>query len=195
MDSYKLAVKFPFQNPSAIKPEEFVPVFHRWIQGQALPGHQLIDVADYDHVHEGPGIVLVSHEANLHADQGRGQPGLLYRRKQPSAAVSFRGRLRETFGDALKAAALLEADPALAGRATIRTDEASFLIFDRLLAPNSQQTFNSVRSELESFLKSLYDVPSVELTYVEKPEELFEVGIKSSRPLPTSALIERVASA
>jgi hypothetical protein len=194
MDSYKLAVKFPFQNPSAIKAEEFVPVFHRWIQSQALPGHQLIDVADYDHVHEGPGIVLVSHEANIHADQGYGKPGLLYRRKQPTPG-SFHDRLRATFTDTLKAAALLEAEPTLAVRANIRTDEASFLIFDRLLAPNSAQTFKSVRGELESFLKGLYDLPSVELTYVEKPEELFEVGIKSSRSLPTSTLLERVGRA
>ena len=194
MDSYKLAVKFPFQNASAIRAEECVPVFHRWIQSQALSGHQLIDVADYDHVKDGPGIVLVSHEANIHADQGYGIPGLLYRRKQPSPG-SFRDRLRATFGHTLKAAALLEAEPSLAGRATIRTDQASFLIFDRLLAPNSQQTFNDVRPELESFLKNLYDVPSIELTYVEKPEELFEVGIKSPRSLPIATLIDRVGTA
>jgi hypothetical protein len=194
MDSYKLAVKFPFQDPSAIKAEEFVPVFHRWIQSQALPGHQLIDVADYDHVKDGPGIVLISHEANIHADQGYGKPGLLYRRKQPMPG-SFRERLRATLGYTLKVAALLEAEAALSGRANIRTDEASFLIFDRLLAPNSAQTFKSVREELESFLKSLYGVPSVELNYVEKPEELFEVGIKSPRSVSTSALLDRVGTA
>lgn len=194
MDSYKLAVKFPFQNTSPIKAEEFVPVFHRWIQSQALSGHQLIDVADYDHVMDGPGIVLVSYEANIHADQGYGKPGLLYRRKQPTGG-SFRERLRATFGHTLKAAALLEAEPSLAGRAKIRTEEASFLVFDRLLAPNSAQTFNSVREELESFLKNLYDVPSIELTYVEKPEELFEVGIKSPRSVPAATLIDRVGTA
>jgi hypothetical protein len=194
MDSYKLAVKFPFQNPSALQAREFVPVFHRWIQSQALPGHQLIDVADYEHVHEGPGIVLVAHEANLHADQGRGQFGLLYRRKQPTGG-SFRGRLRATFSHALEAATLLEQDEKLGGRANIRTDEASFFIFDRLLAPNSSATFKSVRSELESFLKGLYGLPSIELTYSEKPEELFEVGIKAPQSVPASTLLERVAVA
>lgn len=194
MESYKLAVKFPFQTPSAIRPEEFVPVFHRWIQMQALPGHQLIDVADYEHVHEGPGIVLVAHEANLHADQGRGQYGLLYRRKQPTGG-SFRARLRATFGHALEAATLLEQDEKLAGRANIRTDESSFLIFDRLLAPNSPATFKSVRSELEEFLKSLYDAPAVELTYTEKPGELFEVGIKVPQSPSASAMLERVVVA
>lgn len=194
MDSYKLAVKFPFQTPSAVRAEEFIPVFHRWIQMQALPGHQLIDVADYEHVHEGPGIVLVAHEANLHADQGRGQFGLLYRRKQPTGG-SFRGRLRSTFSHALEAATLLEQDEKLGGRANIRTDEASFIIFDRLLAPNSPGTFKSVRDELESFLKGLYGIPSIELSYAEKPGELFEVGIKAPQSVPASTLLERVAAA
>ena len=194
MDSYKLAVKFPFQSPSALRPRELVPVFHRWIQSQALPGHQLIDVADYDHVHEGPGIVLVAHEANLHADQGRGQLGLLYRRKQPTGG-SFRGRLRATFSHALEAASLLEQDPTLGGRANIQTIEGSFLIFDRLLAPNSNATFKSVRGDLESFLKDLYGLPSIELTYHERPEELFEVGIRASQSIPVSTLLGRVAGA
>lgn len=194
MDSYKLAVKFPFKNPSALQAREFVPVFHRWIQTQALPGHQLIDVADYDHVHEGPGIVLVAHEANLHADHGRGQFGLLYRRKQPTGG-SFRGRLRATFSHALEAATLLEQDEKFGGRANIRTDEASFLIFDRLLAPNSPATFKSVRSELESFLKGLYGLTSIELTYSEKPGELFEVGIKAPQSVPASTLLDRVVVA
>jgi hypothetical protein len=195
MDSYKLAVKFPFQSPSAIKPDEFVPVFHRWIQARALAGHQLIDVADYDHVHEGPGIVLVAHEANLHADQGRGEFGLLYRRKQPTTGFSFRERLRATFGHALEAAALLGHDQTLASRANVRTDQGSFLIFDRLLAPNSAQTFASVRDELEAFLNAMYGSQSITLNYREKPEEVFEVGFKAPQSAPIATLRPRAASA
>lgn len=193
MDSYKLAVKFPFESLSHVKAEEFVPVFHRWIQSKALPGHQLIDVAPYEHVKDGPGVVLVSHEANIHADETHGKPGLLYRRKQPFGG-SFRDGLKICFGAALKAASLLEQEPALAGRATIRTDAASFFIFDRLLAPNAPETFNAVRGELESFLKTLYGVPAVELTYQQKPEEVFEVGIKTGKSVPVAALLDRVAT-
>ncbi|HEY2584566.1 MAG TPA: hypothetical protein VGI81_02230 [Tepidisphaeraceae bacterium] len=193
MDSYKLAVKFPFEGLSRVKAEDFTPVFHRWIQGKALPGHQLIDVAPYEHVKDGPGVVLVSHEANIHADETGGKPGLLYRRKHPFGE-SFRDRLKVTWGAALKAAALLEQEASLAGQAKIRTDEASFLIFDRLLAPNTPETFSAVRNELESFLKTLYGVPSVELTYQQKPEEGFEVGIKTGKSIPVATLLDRVAT-
>src|SRR5437763_2347144 len=104
MDSHKLSVKFFVEDPSALRPEEFVPVFHGWIQRHALADHLLIDVADYKHVPEGPGTVLVSHEANIYTDQGEGRLGLLYFRKQPFAgAATFAERLRATFRDALEA--------------------------------------------------------------------------------------------
>ena len=44
-------VKFP--SAGSIDLTQAIPVFHRWIQEQALPG-LLIDVADYRHVPEGP---------------------------------------------------------------------------------------------------------------------------------------------
>jgi hypothetical protein len=193
MDSYKLAVKFPFESLSHVKAEVFVPVFHRWIQSKALPGHQLIDVAPYEHVKDGPGVVLVSFEANIHADETNGRPGLLYRRKA-SFGQSFGDRLRTTFAAALNAAALLEDESTLNGHCRIRTDEASFLIFDRLLAPNSPETFNAVQGELQSFLNSLYRVPSVELHYSHNPEEVFGVGIRTGNAVPVRTLIERVAT-
>lgn len=76
---------------------EFIPVFHSWIQRRALAGHQLIDVHDYSHVADGPGILLVAHEANLNFD-GR---SLTYTRKQSLP-------LAETVAIARQAAQLLE---------------------------------------------------------------------------------------
>jgi hypothetical protein len=83
MSTYKYGVKFFFTNAS--KPlKDFIPVFHGWIQRQALPGHMLLDVHDYSHVHHGPGILLVAHEANLSVDEAEGRRGLVYIRKQPA---------------------------------------------------------------------------------------------------------------
>ena len=193
MDSSKLAVKFFVEDAAALPVEGFVPVFHRWIQGRALSGHQLIDVADYKHVPEGPGTVLVSHEANIHADLGEGRLGLLYFRKQPLSG-SFTDRLRAVFKHGLQAAVLLQEDPALGTRIRFCTDDAIFRVYDRLHAPNSPQTFAAVRGELESFLRHLYGAP-VELTHRPDPERLFEVAIKSPSAVPITTLLERVQSA
>src|SRR5205809_624377 len=80
---------------------EFIPVFHSWIQRQALPSHLLIDVHDYSHVHHGPGILLVAHEANISIDEAEGRRGLVYIRKQPAT-------LRAIIDTTLSVAKLLE---------------------------------------------------------------------------------------
>ena len=101
MNLYKFGVKLFFANSQDRGLTGFIPVFHGWIQRQALPGHLLIDVHDYSHVHHGPGILLVSHEANLSIDEAEGRRGLVYIRKQPAT-------LRETVDSAFAAADLFD---------------------------------------------------------------------------------------
>jgi hypothetical protein len=128
-DSYKFGVKLFFTNPTAKPLKDFIPVFHDWIQRQALPGHLLIDVHDYSHVHHGPGILLVSHEANLSIDEAEGRRGLVYVRKQPST-------LREIVEAAQQAAKLL-GEP---------FDTGKFEVFvnDRLSTPSAAQIAEAV---------------------------------------------------
>ncbi len=72
MTSHKLSIKLFADGVPSVAPDAFVPVFHSWIRDNALPGHLLIDVADYAHVPDGPGTLIVSHEANIHLDQEDG---------------------------------------------------------------------------------------------------------------------------
>jgi hypothetical protein len=188
MDSSKLAVKFFFDSPGSLRSEDFIPVFHRWIQHKSLPGHQLIDVADYGHVPEGPGTVLVSHEANIHADLDGGRFGLLYIRKHPLPG-SFKDRLGSVLTSALQAAALLESEPSLQGL-KIKTGELSFQINDRLAAPNTAETFAALKPELEAVFKGVYNVASVELSHKADKESLFEVIVSA----PQSPSIEQLLS-
>src|SRR5688572_3017092 len=120
MDAFKISAKLFTENDS-FEPSEFVPVFHRWIQTHALPGHLLIDVADYAHVPAGPGTLLVSAEANIHMDRWDGRLGLSYVRKMPIAgATTFRDRLRAVIGETVRAAATLEQEAVVAGRLKFR---------------------------------------------------------------------------
>jgi len=191
MDSSKLSVKYFFHDADAVEQEAFVPVFHRWIQGHALPGHQLIDVADYAHVPEGPGIVLVSHEANLSTDEVGHRRGLLYFRKTPIEG-NLEARLREVFRSALLAAKLLQDDEALAGKVTFRTDELHLRIHDRLLAPNTAQTFAAVKPALERFLSTLYG-GGVSLSHQANEETLLEVKATASHSPSVGELLKRLA--
>lgn len=125
MNLYKFGVKLFFANQQARELTEFIPVFHGWIQRQALAGHLLIDVHDYSHVHHGPGILLVAHEANLSIYEAEGRRGLVYVRKQPAA-------LRESVDATFAAAKLLD---------DVKFDTGSFEVFsnDRLATPSASE--------------------------------------------------------
>jgi hypothetical protein len=95
-----------------------IPVFHRWIREQSLD-ELMVDVADYSHVPEGPGVLLVCHDAHYALDGAGGEPGLLYSRRRATSSsasdvASLDERLETAFARALAACALLEAEEALA---------------------------------------------------------------------------------
>ncbi len=143
MDAYKIAIKLFVENDSFLTANEFVPIFHSWIQQAAFPDHVLVDVADYGHVKDGPGTLLVAHEGNFYADRIDGRLGLTYSRKQPIEG-SLQDRLRQAITTALEAAEKLQTDPRVEGRLSFKTDEFVITLNDRLLAPNTAETFGQV---------------------------------------------------
>ncbi len=150
----RLELKFFAKEDGMPSNSDFVSVFHRWIQTGSLSGELLIDIADYSHVHHGPGVVLVGHEAFYAIDQADGRPGLLCR---PRRFVSRDGRSRllELFRRGLRARILLQEEPAFGGRLRFRDDEMRLRIHDRRFAPNQESTFTAIERELGSILEEL----------------------------------------
>jgi hypothetical protein len=197
MDSHKLIIKFFAEDATDVDESAFVPVFHSLIQTHALPGHLLIDVGDYTHVPDGPGTVLVSHEANVYFDHAVDKrPGLMYQRKQPIAgAASFRDRLADVFASALRAATLLEENPAFEGRLKFRTGDFAIRINDRLHGPNTHETYEQVAPAIRGFLADLY--PGSDVSFEQSknsPLQPFQVNVKASRPPTAAALLDRLAA-
>lgn len=143
MDLYKIGVKIFVTNAQVVDIHEFIPVFHEWIRQRKVEGHQLIDVHDYSHVHNGPGILLVAHEGNFSMDQGAGRLGLLYYRKRPLEG-GLEANLKSVLQTTLHASKLLESEPELNG-IKFKTDEILVVTNDRLLAANDAAT----RAKLE----------------------------------------------
>ncbi len=81
MDTVKYELKLFLDDASGVELEEFIPVFHDWIQTQQL-AELLIDVADYRHVPQGPGIALIAHDAHYVMDLTDARLGLLYSRRR-----------------------------------------------------------------------------------------------------------------
>ena len=124
MELHKFGIRFRIVNSAAKPLHDFIPVFHGWIQRQAVAGHLLVDVHDYSHVPNGPGILLVAHEANLNI--GGVERSVVYVRKQPAP-------LAETVQAAHGVAKLLVEEQGV----KIETGQFEVFANDRLLAPNT----------------------------------------------------------
>ena len=193
MDSHKIVIKLFAEDGSRIESHEFVPVFHSWIQQRAVPDHLLIDVADYAHVHNGPGTCLITHEANFYTDRGEGRLGLMYGRKQPFPGT-FTDRVRQALTATLEGAKRLETDPRLAGRIKFKTDELLLSIADRWNAPSTPETFNAVRGELQQFFADAYGT-DVALRQVGTDETPFKVEVVAKQKPTIDALLARLGGA
>jgi hypothetical protein len=184
----RLGIKLFAAGPSPVALRDFVPVFHSWIQNQSMAGHLLIDVHDYSHIHNGPGILLVAHEANFSMDLAEGQMGLLYYRKQP-APGALKDRIAAALRSTLSACSLLETEAVFEGKLRFRTDELLFLANDRLHAPNIAATLPLLQKEIAAGMESV--LGEVSLTFQSlNPKDRFAVKVRAGRTAPLKDLVQ-----
>jgi len=171
--------------------EPLIPVFHRWIQGQVL-GELLLDVADYRHVHAGPGVVLIGHQGNYSVDQTGGRTGIRYNRKAALDGSNL-DRLQQACRAALTACQRLEAEPNLAGKFRFNGQEMDVFFNDRLLVPNRKSTREAALPDVRAFFGKLFGGADYSLSDALSsggdPRELFAVSVKAARSFPVEALL------
>lgn len=187
MDLQHINVKLFIKNAHGVKTGDYTGVFNRWIQERALD-EMLVDVADYGHVHQGPGLLLIGHEANYSLDEHGGRLGLLYNRKARVDGPP-QARLRQAVRAALVAAQKLEREEGFQfdGR------EAQIIINDRQLAPNTPETFAALKPELAALFNTLYAGADFTLTHASAdPRERLTVDITTAADYDVTALLSHL---
>jgi hypothetical protein len=160
----RLGVKVFVEDQDAFDRARMIEVFHRWIQENRIPG-TLIDVHDYTHVPDGPGVLLVAHEWHLRTDEAGGRIGLEYELKREGSAT-LAERLREAIVGVLGAAAALQQDTANDNPVRFATREMVFRFTDRLAVPSTEAAFEEITPELENVLAGLYGEVPIEFERV-----------------------------
>ena len=183
----RIALKIFLDHESVLKPADVIPVFHRWIQTQAVDG-LLIDVADYSHMPTGPCVLLVAHEGHYVLDRAGGRLGLQYASRQPLDGP-LPDRLASIGRLLLGAGRLLETDASLPGPVRFLGNEIECIANDRLLAPNRAGTLTAFRPALEAFLTTLSAGADWTLTRETDPRARFEVLAHT----PGAATLETIA--
>jgi hypothetical protein len=186
MNIQHINFKIFLENPESVKLEEYPGIFNNWIQ-RKVTEELLVDVADYLHVHEGPGILLVGHEANYSLDNTGGRLGLLYNRK-----VQLEGATEEKLAQSARAtfqaAALLNKENGL----TFNAKEIQISVNDRVVAPNTMETYSAFEPELKSFLNLLFNNADYEISFKPDARERFLVNIKSTSPFNMNSFLQSV---
>jgi hypothetical protein len=153
-----------------------IPVFHRWIQKRDLP-ELLIDVADYSHVPEGPGVLLIAHEANYSLDYARDELGLLYNRKAKGSGDG-QEELRQAYDAALHACQRLEREPEFQGKLQFDASHLEIVFNDRLLHPNTDESWNHVKPEATRFFDGLFGAGQYVLERRGEPRERLRAAVR-----------------
>jgi hypothetical protein len=167
--------------------DRLLVVFGRW---RLEEGEEIIDLADYAHVPEGPGIILISHRWHFGIDWDGGKPGLFF-----SSRKSLKGTLAERIAQALRG--LLDKGERLLAEAEIspavrpRCGELEIIVNDRLLFPNTAEADAQVRPAVGEVVKRLYGGAQVHVERESDPGR--RLGYRVRAAVPASATIQELA--
>ena len=192
MDLQHVNIKLYLEASPEVDLAVLIPVFHDWIRNQRCE-ELLIDVADYRHVFAGPGVVLIGHEANYSLDDCDSRLGIRYNRKAVLGGTN-QDRFRQAVSAALLACRRLESDRVLDGRVRFNRRDIELSINDRLLAPNTRDTYVVLKPELDVFFNRLFAGEAHSLEQNSEPQRLFSVQAKSLKPFEPDELLRNVSS-
>ena len=186
----RLSIKF--FTAAEIPLEKVVPVFQRWIQRQTVEG-LLIDVADYQHVQAGPGVILIGDEGDYAIDLNGNRPGMLYLRKRQMPGT-LQEALQLAFRLNVAASLALQAESTL-GKPEMDFSTAHITFLDRLNTPNKKETFEAIKAEITAFAAALYSGENAVVALVQSdPREPLTIQISTPGPVDAATLLERLNS-
>ena len=190
MELQHVNVKLRLTDAGGFDLEPLIPIFHSWIQNKVFE-ERLLDIADYRHVHNGPGVVLIGHEGDYAVDNTDGHLGVRYNRKA-ALEGSDRDRLKQAARAALNACQRLEGEASLGGKLRFNGQDVEVFINDRLLAPNREETREGVRPDFEAFSEELFRGADYSSAYGSDPRRLFSVSLRASRAFSVADLLNNL---
>jgi hypothetical protein len=185
-------VKLLASDPAGVDLERLIPIFHGWIRDRVFE-ELLLDVADYRHVPEGPGVMLIGHQANYSVDNTDNRLGVRYNRKAALDGTN-QDRLRQAARAALTAFQRLESESTLNGKVRFSGRDLELFINDRALAPNNDATRVAAQPELHAFFGKLFQGADYALTHETEPRRLFTVRLKTTQCFSVAELLANLGS-
>ncbi len=188
MNIQKINWKINFKNPQDVSTLDFVKVFNKWIpQSPEI----FIDVADYKHVADGPWILLAGYHADYALDNADYKLGFLMNQKSALSGDN-KTKLKGTFASFVKRAAALLKDEVIQQKLKLDLREIEFVVNDRGLVPNSQESFKSLTADLSDFAKDVLGGATIDFSDTDKRRR-FSVTFKLLGEVTLDDLLKKVS--
>ena len=163
MNLQKFGIKLFLDINGSYSSKDFISVFHNWIQNKVVKDHLLIDVVDYSHILDGPGVMLIAHEGHFSLDQEKNNPGIMYMRKTDLEG-EFKERFSSVFKITIDAAKHLK-NTSINSDINFINDSFRFITNDRLYAKNTLENQILYKEEIQKSLIQMY--PNSKVGYMD----------------------------
>ena len=188
MELQHINVKLIFNESLETDLEPLIPIFHDWISEQNS-GELLIDVADYRHVPDGRGIILIGHETNISIAENYGATILCYNRKITTEGTDEE-RFRQSVRGALAACEKIEKDGRLTGKINFECQEIEILVNDRIYVSNQEKFHQEIDPKFKDVCEVLFINNNYSITHSEDPRELYSIRLKADLPLDKKTILK-----
>lgn len=192
MQAQQISVKVFVTADSEPDQEALIPIFHKWIRENRLGDKLLIDVTDYKHVPNGPGVMIIADHAHYGLDEGvGGGTGLLFSRRRDALGPAA-PKLREAAQEALFAAAALEQEPTVKGKLRFDTTRLLVRVTSRLAATNTAEEFERFAPAAQALAEQLWPDAAVTVTRESQNERAPLGAFITGAATPLTELLERL---
>ena len=192
MDLQQINIKVFTTEDSKVNYTNFIKVFNRWME--EADSDDYLNYADYSHVDAGPSVLLILKQANYSIDDAYHQSGFLYNRKHTVEGDNV-DKIRQALTEVLSKCEQLEASAELENAVHFNGGELLFMINNRHIAPNTQETATAIQADLTPVLQQVYgdDNFTVERTS-EDTRERFALRISANSDKPISELLSNLGA-
>ena len=187
IDLQQINIKVFVTEDSPISYQNFIKVFNKWME--EADHDDYLNYADYSFTHAGPGVLLISKRVNYSIDNAQNRHGFLYNQKENVEGNNHQ-KINQAFINTFEKCQQLEQERDLGNEVRFKGNEILFMVNNRHLAPNTQETFEAIKLELSPVLEKIYGNAGFTLEKAsEDPRERFAVLISSNANLEVSTLL------
>ena len=175
-DLQRIDVKVLAEAPAGLSLDPFLAIFSRWRKQQ--DESDWIDFADYAHMPNGAGIMLIGKQGSFSVNQDSPGIGLLYSGRKDFGGA-FDQRVIEAFRRCLRLTKPLLAEPDYPKQLKLLPGSWEIFINDRLNFPNTDETDRRLRRPIESALNTLFGASNYSLERETDPQRRYAFSVRA----------------